>query len=179
MQEIKLTGFLLCYKTKPEMETVYKRLKDLKLPEADVKKSWNPVDVPYPWTVAVICKDRKRLDEVDAILVEKNVVLGGADSYTGELRILEFLRMLPLDVEYVPGIARIAAGECPIGGNKNLLIKVLKSKGLNKIQVDLLSSFLVGHWKEIAKSEHKVAFERILETLDPGALQAVKHLSKG
>lgn len=49
---------------------------------------------------------------------------------------------------------------------------------LNKIQIDLLSSFLVGHWKEIAKSEHKVAFERILETLDPGALQAVKHLAK-
>lgn len=50
---------------------------------------------------------------------------------------------------------------------------------LNTIQRDLLSSFLVGHWKEITKSEHKVAFERILETLDPGALQAVKRLAKG
>jgi hypothetical protein len=49
---------------------------------------------------------------------------------------------------------------------------------LNKIQTDLLSSFLVGHWKEISKSEHRVAFERILETLNPGALQAVKHLQK-
>lgn len=46
--------------------------------------------------------------------------------------------------------------------------------GLNKIQKDLLSSFLVGHWKEIAKSEHCVAFERLLETLNPGALKAVK-----
>ena len=49
---------------------------------------------------------------------------------------------------------------------------------LNKIQMDLLSSFLVGHWKEISKSEHTVAFERILETFNPGALQAVKHLQK-
>ncbi len=49
---------------------------------------------------------------------------------------------------------------------------------LNKIQIDLLSSFLVGHWKEIAASEHKVAFERILETLDTGALQAVKRFTK-
>ena len=51
--------------------------------------------------------------------------------------------------------------------------------GLNQIQVDLLSSFLVGHWKEISKSEHRVAFERILETLNPGSLQAVKNLPKG
>jgi len=53
-----------------------------------------------------------------------------------------------------------------------------KSKGLNKIQTDLLSSFLVGHWKEISTSEHRVAFERILDTLNPGALQAVKRLQK-
>lgn len=49
---------------------------------------------------------------------------------------------------------------------------------LNKIQMDLLSSFMVGHWKEISTSEHRLAFERILETLNPGALQAVKHLQK-
>ena len=58
-------------------------------------------------------------------------------------------------------------------------INLLKSKGLNQIQVDLLSSFLVRHWKEISKSEHRVAFERILETLNPGSLQAVKNLAKG
>lgn len=114
MQEINLTGFLFCYDDKKAMETVYKRLKDLKLREVDVKKSWNPVGVPYPWTVAVICKDKKRLDEVDDLLVEKNIDLGGADSYAGELRILEFLRMLPLDGKYEPGMARIAAGECPL-----------------------------------------------------------------
>ncbi len=49
---------------------------------------------------------------------------------------------------------------------------------LNKIQIDLLTSFIIGHWKEILKSEHKVAFERILETLDPGALQAVKPMKR-
>ncbi len=52
-------------------------------------------------------------------------------------------------------------------------------KALSKIQVDLLTSFLVGHWKEIAKSEHRVAFERILKTLNLGAPKAVKHLAKG
>lgn len=114
MQEIKLTGFLFCYKTKPEMETVHKRLKDLTLPEADVKKSWNPVSVPYPWTVAVICNDEKRLLELDDFLVRENIDLGNVDAYGSELRILEFLRMLPLDGKYEPGIARIAAGECPL-----------------------------------------------------------------
>lgn len=49
---------------------------------------------------------------------------------------------------------------------------------LNQIQTDLLSSFLVGHWREISESEHRVAFERILETLNPGALRAVKRLKK-
>jgi len=54
----------------------------------------------------------------------------------------------------------------------------LRDEKLNEIQMDLLSSFLVGHWKEISTSEHRVAFERILETLNPGALKAVKHLQK-
>jgi hypothetical protein len=58
--------------------------------------------------------------------------------------------------------------------DKNLLIKVLKSKNLNQIQVDLLSSFLVAHWKEISTSEHRAAFEIILEMLNPGALHAIK-----
>ncbi len=116
-KRISLTGILLCYQTKTEMETAYKHLKDLKLPEADVKKSWNPVGVPYPWAVAVICKDNKRLDEIDNLLVEKDFNLSGADSYGGELRILEFLRMLPLDGKCEPGIARIAAGECPLKAN--------------------------------------------------------------
>lgn len=49
---------------------------------------------------------------------------------------------------------------------------------LNQIQTDLLSSFLVEHWKEISEGEHRVAFERILETLNPGALKAIKSLSK-
>ncbi len=45
---------------------------------------------------------------------------------------------------------------------------------LNKIQKDLLSSFLLGHWKEITESEHKVAFERILETLNPSISKVLK-----
>ncbi len=72
-----------------------------------------------------------------------------------------------------PAVAYFECIECA-GKDKDLLVKVLKDKNLNQIQVDLLSSFIVGHWREISKSEHKVAFERILETLNPGALQAVK-----
>ncbi len=76
-----------------------------------------------------------------------------------------------------PAVAYFECIDCA-QKDKNLLIKVLKDKNLNQIQVDLLSSFLVGHWNEISKSEHRVAFERILETLNPGALQAAKHLLK-
>jgi len=77
-----------------------------------------------------------------------------------------------------PAVAYFECIECA-QKDTNLLIQVLKSKGLNQIQTDLLSSFLVGHWKEISKSEHSVAFERILDTLNPGALQAVKRLAGG
>ncbi len=112
----QLNGFLICYMDKKEMETVYKRLKDLKLPEVLVKKSWNPIqNLPYPWTIALICKDKKKVDEVDDYLVANKIDLGGRkEMYVGEPRILEFFRMLPLDGKYEPGIARIAAGECPL-----------------------------------------------------------------
>lgn len=36
---------------------------------------------------------------------------------------------------------------------------------LSKIQADLISSFLLGHWKEIQESKHKIAFEIIMEKL--------------
>lgn len=111
----KLNGLLICYMEKKEMETVYKRLKDLKLPEVEVKKSWNPLKVPYPWTIAMICKDKKKLDEIDNYLTDNNTDLGKDEEiYAGELRILEFFGMLPLDNKFPPGLAIIAAGECPL-----------------------------------------------------------------
>lgn len=40
---------------------------------------------------------------------------------------------------------------------------------LNGEQLKLLSSFLIGHWKEIADSKHHKAFEVILDIINPGA----------
>lgn len=112
----QLNGFVICYMEKKEMETVYKRLKDLKLPEVAVKKSMHTVDAPYPWVIALICKDKKKTDELDDYLGDNKIELGkNKEIYVGEPRIQEFLfRMLPLDGKFEPGIARIAAGECPL-----------------------------------------------------------------
>ncbi len=47
---------------------------------------------------------------------------------------------------------------------------------LHKKQIDVLSSFLAGHWKEISESEHREAFEQILKALNPNTLKAIKRL---
>jgi len=99
------------------------------------------------------------------------------DDKVGVLRIDPGSNNYPIEPDE-PAVAYFECIECA-QKDTNLLIQVLKSKGLNQIQTDLLSSFLVGHWKEISKSEHSVAFERILDTLNPGALQAVKRLAGG
>ena len=90
-----------------------------------------------------------------------------SDDRVGVLRIDHGSNNYPIEPDE-PAVAYFECIECA----------EQKSKGLNQIQTDLLSSFLVGHWKEISKSEHRVAFERILESLNPGALQAVKNLQK-
>lgn len=108
------TGMLFCYVEKREMDEVYKRLIDLKIPDAQILKAWNQTRPPYPWTVAIICKDKQTLKEVDTFLVRQNVDMGHADSYAGEARIQEFFRMMVIG-KYEPGIVRIEAGECPIG----------------------------------------------------------------
>lgn len=114
IQGIPLTGMLFCYRTKKEMDEIYKRLTDLKLPEAKVLKAWNSARPPYAWTVAIICKDNKRLHEIDDILCRPNFDVGDADAYSGEHRIQDFFGMMVIG-KYEPGMVRIEAGECPRG----------------------------------------------------------------
>lgn len=112
----KLNGVVIYYKDKKEMETVYIRLKDLKLPEVEVKKSWDQEQgTLYPWVIAFIRKDEKNQDKLDAYLTENKIDLGAIGHIcAGEPGILEFFRMLPIDGKFTPGIAKIAARECPV-----------------------------------------------------------------
>lgn len=112
----KLSGIVIYYGDKKEMETVYKRLKDLKLPEVVVKKSWDQEkDTICPWVIAFIRMDKKNPDELDKYLTENKIDLGKLTHIqVGERGIHAFFTMLPLDNKFEPGIARIAAGECPL-----------------------------------------------------------------
>lgn len=114
---VRLTGELYCYQTRKEMMEVYDRLVAMKLNEqeisCDIKKAYNQLGVPYPWTVAIICKDKENLEEVDNYLVRQNIDLGNVDSYFGEQRIAEFFRMMHLG-EYEPGYVKVKEGYCPL-----------------------------------------------------------------
>ncbi|MDD5010462.1 MAG: hypothetical protein PHC68_18940 [Syntrophorhabdaceae bacterium] len=112
----KLNGVVIYYKDKNEMETVYKRLKDLNLPEVEVKKSWDSEQgTLYPWVIAFIRKDEKNSDKLDEYLTENKIDIGKLGHIcTGEPGILDFFGMLPLDGKFPSGLAKIAAGECPI-----------------------------------------------------------------
>lgn len=107
----KLTGMLFCYRIRKEMMDVYDRLKALNLQDVGIEKAYNQRDVQNKWTIAVICKDKNKLTEVDKILV--NVDIGEADQYDGELRIREFLGMILLG-KYEPGFIKIQEGYCPL-----------------------------------------------------------------
>lgn len=105
-------GMLFCYPTKPEMDRVHTTLTDRKIPAATVLKAWNQERPPYPWTVALICKDKAALDVIDNILCDEKIDTGEADMYAGEERIRGFFTMLLIG-KYEPGIVRIEAKECP------------------------------------------------------------------
>lgn len=107
----KLTGMLFCYRTRKEMMDVYERLKALNLQDVGIEKAYNQRDVQNKWTIAVICKDKKKLTEVDKILV--NVDTGDADQYDGETRIKDFFGMTFLGI-YEPGFIKVREGYCPI-----------------------------------------------------------------
>ncbi len=108
-----LTGMMFCYATKKEMDDVYKRITDLKIPEVQVLKAWNPKSSHYPWTLALACKDKTKLDELDNYLVANEIDFGDADTYDGKNRIQAFFGMMLIG-KYEPGIVRIVAGECPV-----------------------------------------------------------------
>lgn len=117
----KLTGILLCYMNREEMEKVYARLKELKLPDVAVKKSYNPEDVPYPWTIALIVMDNAKMQWLDDYLTSNNIDLGKEkELYAGNIRIMDCLRMLPLDGKFIPGLVLIKTGKCPRKGNNSM-----------------------------------------------------------
>lgn len=122
----KLTGIVICYMEREEMEKVYSHLKELKILDVAVKKSFNPEDVPYPWTIALIVLDNAKMQWLDDYLTDNNTDLGREkELYAGNLRIMDFLRMLPLDGKYEPGIVRIKTGTCPMKGSSGLPISCM------------------------------------------------------
>ncbi len=117
----KLTGFLICYSDRAQMDTVHARLKDLKQKEPVMKdvaisRAYNHKDnIPYPWTIALIVADETNLKSLDNYLTDSNIDLGeNSELFAGELRILDFFGMVPLDGKYEPGIVKIKTGTCPM-----------------------------------------------------------------
>ena len=120
----KLTGFLICYMSKEEMEKVHARLKDLKQNEPALKdvalsKAYNPIDgIPYPWTIALLVTDAQKFQSLDDYLTDSNIDLGeDKELYAGIPRVQDFFGMLPLDGKYEPGIVKIKNGSCPMNAN--------------------------------------------------------------
>lgn len=111
--KLTLTGMLYCYMTRKEMEQVYDRLKELSIPDVFLDKAYNPIGVPYPWTIALICHSFEKFKELDDYLVDQKIDLGDADIYVGEPRIKEFFGMWHLG-KHDPGILRIKEGTCPL-----------------------------------------------------------------
>lgn len=123
----KLTGFLICYMSKAEMETVHARLKDLKQKEPELKdvaisKAYNQIDgIPYPWTIAMLVTDAQKFQCLDDYLTDSNVDLGeDHELCAGIPRVQDFFRMLPLDGKYEPGIVKLKNGTCEIGAKSPL-----------------------------------------------------------
>jgi len=150
----KLNGVVIYYGGKKDMETVYRRLKDLKLPEVEIKKSWDPQqNTLYPWAIAFIRKDEKNPEELDKYLTENKIDLGKLTHIQfGERGMIEFFMMLPLDGKYEPGIARIAAGECP-----------LNAKSAMACTFCMVGHMLECHWKMTcsqAKCSHLAKYDK-------------------
>lgn len=116
----KITGFLICYMSKADMENVHARLKDLKQKEPEMKdvvlsKAYNPIDgIPYPWTIALLVTDAQKFQSLDDYLTDSKVDLGeDKELCAGIPRVQDFFRMLPLDGKFMPGLVLIKTGNCP------------------------------------------------------------------
>jgi len=117
----KLTGFLICYSDRAQMDTVHALLKDLKQKEPVMKdvaisRAYNHKDnIPYPWTIALIVTDKAKLTSLDNYLTDSNIDLGeNSELFAGERRIIDFFGMMPLDGKYEPGLVKIKTGTCPM-----------------------------------------------------------------
>lgn len=123
----KLTGFLICYSDRAQMDKVHAMLKDLKqkepaMKDAVISRAYNHKDnIPYPWTIALIVTDEAKLTSLDNYLTDSNIDLGeNSELFAGERRILDFFGMMPLDGKYEPGIVKIKTGTCPRGANQQM-----------------------------------------------------------
>lgn len=63
----------------------------------------------------MIVMDNAKMQWLDDYLTSSNTDLGEEkELYAGNIGILDFLRMLPLDGKYEPGLVRIKTGTCPM-----------------------------------------------------------------
>lgn len=128
----KLTGFVICYAERADMEKVHARIKDLKSKDPNLKdvalnRAYNHKDnIPYPWTIALIVTDATKLKSLDDYLTDSMIDLGEENElFAGEHRIQDFFRMLPLDGKFEPGIVKIKTGTCPMNSNNIHLLSCM------------------------------------------------------
>lgn len=95
----EVSGFLLCYRTYTKMKQVADRLEKENQPWFDIRTRMNEQDVPYPYTLGIIC-EKSRLNELDEFLADWEGFgkeMGDVDIYAGEERIKDLLEMSPVE----------------------------------------------------------------------------------
>lgn len=100
-KQVDISGFLLCYRTYKIMKQVADRLEKENQPWFDIRTRMNEADVPYPYTLGIIC-EKSKLNELDEFLNDWEGFDGGledVDIYNGETRIKELLEMTPIEVQ--------------------------------------------------------------------------------
>jgi hypothetical protein len=105
------TGILICYKIWDDLDKYAELLTKLSLPDTLMFKAFNQIDgIEYPFTLALIVKDKHALDTLDNSL---SGVDEGSDIeiYSGNARIQEFLGMMHIG-KYPPGFLKIRYGRC-------------------------------------------------------------------
>ena len=110
----KITGFLICYTGKDEMDKVHARLKDLGMKDVVISRAFNTNEVPYPFTLALLVRDELKFRELDDFLTDSQIDLGNENEiYAGRPRVQEFFRMIPLDGKIISGIVKLSTRTCP------------------------------------------------------------------
>ncbi len=94
-KSVDVSGFLLCYRTYRKMKQIKDLLEKENQSWFDVRARKNENDVPYPYTVGIIC-EKSKLNELDEFLVDWDGFGSGIDDvdiYAGEVRIKDLLEM--------------------------------------------------------------------------------------